>query len=447
MSTVERLLERIARHGSAEAITGPAGGFSYEKLLEETERSTERLACAGVASGSVVGLSGDFSLECVSLFLALMLRRCVIVPFNAGSRTNRRRLSEIAEVEVNIEGCGAAAQRSGASAAHRLYEELRRRGHAGLVLFSSGTSGEPKAAVHDLDALAAKFLTPRRAMRSAVFLMFDHIGGINTLLHVLSNGGTAVTIADRRPEAVCAAIEHHRIELLPTTPTFLNLLILSEAYRAYDLSSLKLITYGTEPMPQATLDRLVSELPDVRFRQTYGLAELGIFRSRSADDRSLWMQIGGDGMQWRIAENMLEIRTPTAMLGYLNAASPFTEDGWFRTGDAVEVDGEFIHVLGRQSELINVGGEKVAPAEVEGVLESMDGIVSATVFAKPNPVLGNIVCARVATNGEVTRAELMSRIRRHCAGKLDRYKIPLEVEIDQQPQFGERFKKLRAGRP
>lgn len=55
------------------------------------------------------------------------------------------------------------------------------------------------------------------------------------------------------------------------------------------------------------------------------------------------------------------------MLGYLNAASPFTDDGWFKTGDEVEQDGEWLRILGRRSEIINVGGEKVSPAEIEGV--------------------------------------------------------------------------------
>jgi long-chain acyl-CoA synthetase len=70
-------------------------------------------------------------------------------------------------------------------------------------------------------------------------------------------------------------------------------------------------------------------------------------------------------------DGLLEIKAKSAMRGYLNAESPFTPDGWFKTGDAVEVDGEYIKILGRKSELINVGGEKVYPAEVESVIQLM----------------------------------------------------------------------------
>ena len=87
--------------------------------------------------------------------------------------------------------------------------------------------------------------------------------------------------SERNPDRVCALIEEHGVELLPTSPTFLNLLLLSEATRRHDLSSLKLITYGTEPMPQSTLDAIRRSVPWARVQQTYGLSELGILRRRA----------------------------------------------------------------------------------------------------------------------------------------------------------------------
>ena len=91
-----------------------------------------------------------------------------------------------------------------------------------------------------------------------VFLLLDHIGGINTLFYTLSNGGTIVLARDRSAASVCEAIEAARVELLPTSPTFLNLLLLGRAWERYDLSSLRRITYGTEVMPEHTL-RLANE--------------------------------------------------------------------------------------------------------------------------------------------------------------------------------------------
>ena len=79
------------------------------------------------------------------------------------------------------------------------------------------------------------------------------------------------------------------------------------------------------------------------------------------------------------------------MLGYLNAPSPFDADGWFNTQDAVEQDGEWLRFLGRTSDLINVGGQKVYPAEVESVLLELENVLDVTVRGEPNPIIGQIV--------------------------------------------------------
>ena len=175
--------------------------------------------------------------------------------------------------------------------------------------------------VHDLHLLLKKFQQPRRQWRTLLFLGLDHIGGINTLFYTLSNGGMAVVPVDRSPSGVCQAIQQHRVELLPTSPTFLNFLLLSGADKAYDLSSLRLITYGTEPMPQSTLDRIAQVFPAVTLQQTYGLSELGILRSQSRDSTSLWVRLGGEGYQMKVVDNRLWIKAESTMLGYLNAAS------------------------------------------------------------------------------------------------------------------------------
>ena len=138
--------------------------------------------------------------------------------------------------------------------------------------------------------------------------------------------------------------------------------------------------------------------PDIKLLQTYGLSEVGILRSKSKSSDSLWVKVGGEGFETRVVDGMLEIKAKSAMLGYLNVPSPFTEDGWFKTGDAVEVDSEYIKILGRKSEIINVGGEKVYPQEVENVILEIDNVAEVTVYGEKNPIIGNIVCAKVRFN-------------------------------------------------
>ena len=189
------------------------------------------------------------------------------------------------------------------------------------------------------------------------------------------------------------------MELLPTTPTFLNLLLLSEAYRSHDLSSLKLITYGTEVMPDSTLQRLHEAFPGVRLQQTYGLTELGILRSKSQDSSSAWVKVGGEGIETKVVDGTLWVKAPSAMVGYLNAPSPFDAEGWMNTEDLVDVNGEYVRFLGRKSQIINVGGAKVYPAEVESVLLQMPNVADATVYGQPNPITGHIVAARLTLAG------------------------------------------------
>jgi acyl-CoA synthetase (AMP-forming)/AMP-acid ligase II len=297
--------------------------------------------------------------------------RCIVVPLSSAVEASKPTFRQIAEVQATYSipsdaasgDALAPAMRTSVEINHPLTCSLIIGGHPGLVLFSSGSTGHPKAVLHDFAKLLEKFKPPRHSLRTITFLLLDHIGGINTLLYVLSNAGTIVSVSDRTADAVCGAIEGHRVELLPTTPTFLNLLLLSEAYRNHDLSSLQQITYGTEPMPQSTLQRIHAILPNVKLLQTYGMSELGILRSKSKSSDSLFVKLGGEGFETRVVDGILHVRAASAMLGYLNAPSPFDPDGWLNTGDEVEFDetGEYMRIRGRRSEIINVGGEKGLP--------------------------------------------------------------------------------------
>jgi acyl-coenzyme A synthetase/AMP-(fatty) acid ligase len=420
--------------------------FSYAWLLVAVGRWTDFLRNRALAPGTVVSLEADFSPTSIALLLALVEHGAIIVPLTPSVEAKKPEFRDIAQVEATISvasGDCAYLRTTGVAASHELFERLRTAGRPGLVLFSSGSTGTSKAAVHDFVPLLEKFKVPRHALRTLTFLLFDHIGGVNTLLYVLSNAGCVVTVPKRSPEVVCAAIERHRVQLLPTSPTFINLLLMSEAYKRHDLSSLEMVTYGTEVMPETTLERFHRLFPRVRLLQTYGLSEVGILRSQSRAADSLWVKVGGDGFETRVVDGMLQIRARSAMLGYLNAPSPFTPDGWLPTGDAVDVDGEYLRIRGRQSEIINVGGEKVYPAEVESVLQFMEGVKDVTVSGESNPITGHMVTARLRLTTTETLSEFRKRMRLFCRDKLPAFKIPQKVVLVQEEMHGERFKKMR----
>jgi acyl-coenzyme A synthetase/AMP-(fatty) acid ligase len=251
-------------------------------------------------------------------------------------------------------------------------------------------------------------------------------------------------VEDRSPDSILSTIEKYKVELLPTSPSFINLILLSEAYKRYDISSLKVITYGTEPMPESTLKRFHNLFPHIKLLQTYGLSEVGILRSKSKSSGSLWVKVGGEGFETRVVNGVLHIKADSAMLGYLNAPNPFTSDGWLNTGDCVEVEGEYIKFLGRDSEIINVGGQKVYPAEVESVIQELDNVGEVIVYEEKNPITGNIVCAQLRLTKEVDdKKKFILQVKKYCQEKLQSYKVPVKIFIDNQNQYSERFKKVR----
>jgi acyl-coenzyme A synthetase/AMP-(fatty) acid ligase len=440
------LPQRMAGWADREALAGDDGSVRYADLLAGASRWRGVLESAGARPGQVVAFDGDYSERTVTLLLALVEHRCVAVPLASAAAAAKGKFTALAGAELFID-CRAVAAATvttlEAGPRHPLTASLVAEGRPGLILFSSGSTGQPKAMLHDFSRLLEKFEAPRPCGRILTFLLLDHIGGINTLFSGLANGGTIVYVRDRAPEAVCRAVARHRVEVLPTSPTFLNLLLLSGDHRRHDLSSLRLVTYGTEVMPASTLARLCQELPGVRLQQTYGLSELGILRSKSRENGSLWVKVGGEGFETKVVDGVLWVRARSSMLGYLNAVAPVDPDGWFNTHDAVEQDGEWLRFLGRTTEIINVGGQKVYPAEVESAVLEMDNVADVVVRGEANAIVGQCVVARVRLRQPEPAASFRARLRRHCQGRLAPHMVPAKVEVTEDDVCSARGKKLR----
>jgi acyl-CoA synthetase (AMP-forming)/AMP-acid ligase II len=441
--------ERLATFGDAIALVHRDRPVSYRTLIERLHAWDAELATRGIGPGSVVLLEGASSASAVGLLLALIRRGAITAPLTTQGPVARDAITAVAEAawHVSFQDTTEGNETATIVGAPRavttpILSRLIDRNHPGLVLFSSGSRGTPKGVVHDCTALLEKFVRPGKRKTTLSFLLFDHIGGVDTLFNTLSSGGTLVTTAARDPDTVCAAIAAHRVHTLPTSPTFLNMLLLGGAHERHDLSSLRLVAYGTEPMPASVLARLGEALPQVALLQTYGLSELGVLRTRSRAG-TLWVQFTGEGYETQIRDGVLWVRTPTSMLGYLNAPDRFDADGWFCTEDAVEVDGDYLRILGRTSDLINVGGRKVYPAEVEAVLLDLANVRDVTVFGRANPLTGQIVATRVNLIAPEALSDFKRRMRGFCKDRLPSYKIPVHVELTEENQFGSRLKKMR----
>ena len=420
MGILDHLAARNEGNDSPFLIT-PSDRLTFQEIAAAAKQSEELLA--PVKKGDIVAIVGDFDRPSIAAMLQLLDRDAIVVPLTEGTKPDHDYFLESAGAQWVLRDGELSSLELNARPNH-LISELRGRDHPGIIFFSSGTTGRPKAILHDFQNFLARYSEPRPALRTLNFLLFDHAGGINTMLHTLFNRGTTIAPPERTPDSVVETIRRENIELLPTTPTFLRMMLLGGSFEGSSLPSLRVVTYGTERMDQGTLGRLCALLPGVDFRQTYGLSELGVFQVKSKARDSLWMKIGGAGLETRIDDNVLQIKSANRMLGYLNAPSPFVE-GWYNTGDVVEEDDGFIKIVGRAGEVFNVGGLKILPGEVERIALSYPGVLRAKAYAVSNPITGQhieIIC-EPETGASLERRALMGHFRSHLQKQLCPHKI------------------------
>ena len=421
--------------------------YSYNELYIKI-KEIESFIKDKIKSGEVVAILADYSFVSIALFFALYENKNIIAPITSTSKKeiDGKVKESFSTKIINLENEKLLITNIKSEASHKIINDLQTSKCAGLILFSSGSTGAPKAMIHNLDTLVDSYgYKKQKQINMLVFLMFDHIGGINTMLNILSMNATMIIPQNRNADDICQLIEEYKIAVLPSSPTFLNLILINRSYEKYDLSSLRMITYGTETMPEGLLNRLKTVFSKVKFLQTFGTSETGIAATSSKSSSSTFMKIDDENLEYKIVDNELWLRSKTQILGYLNRSmESFTNDGWFKTGDLVELDNEgFIKIIGRNKEIINVGGQKVLPSEVESVLLGMDEIEDCLVYGEQNAITGQSVSCDVVLKSGVEADGLKILVRKFCKDKLDSFKIPTRVNVVQKTEFTERFKKSR----
>ncbi|HHH37442.1 MAG TPA: long-chain fatty acid--CoA ligase, partial [Epsilonproteobacteria bacterium] len=334
------MIDRFSALGEKRANIFDDTAYSYADLGRQIDNDLKHIAEEGIESGAVVAINSDYTFEAIALFFALADNKNIIVPIisNTSEEIASRLKSAEADYIISLDNGRFAVRKLGADTPKHAYiHKLILEKRSGLVLFSSGSTGEPKAMLHDLDRLMEGYKgRNEKEINTLIFLTFDHIGGIDTLLRLLSIGGTVTIPTSRQPEEVSRLIERHQVNVLPSSPTFLNLLLLSGLHQKYDFSSLKIIAFGAEPMPESLLLRLRGFFPDLELQQKFGTSETNAITVTSRSSDSLFMKLDEPNLKHKVIDGELWLKSKTQVLGYLNASmESFTEDGWFKTGDLV----------------------------------------------------------------------------------------------------------------
>ncbi len=290
-----------------------------------------------------------------------------------------------------------------------------------IVIFTSGTTGQPKQVEHTVSTLT-------RAVRVGEWHADDrwayaynptHMAGLQVFFQAFENKNTLVNVFHLSRSEVYQCIEKYSITHLSATPTFYRLLLPYE--KAYP--SVRRVTLGGEKSDQSLYGTIHKIFPMAKINNVYASTEAGtLFASR------------GDSFQipeafrdkFRVEDGELLIHR--SLLG--ESDSFLFDSDYYHSGDMIEwVDAEkgIFRFKSRKNELINVGGYKVNPGEVEAAINSMEGVCQSLVYGRPNSVLGNILCAEVQLEGGTSLNEL--DIRRYLQTCLQDFKIPRRIKF------------------
>lgn len=317
-----------------------------------------------------------------------------------------------------------------------------------VILMTSGTTGIPKAAGHDLERLAG-LIPEERPGPTARWLLTYHpasFAGFQVILTALL--GQAPLAALASPDVV--ALTRLALDFKPTsisgTPTFWRAFLLALSGEAGRVP-LRHATLGGEAADQATLDRVRAHFPQARVTHIYASTEAGaVFAVRDgrAGFPAEWLGSERAGLAMRIEDGVLQLRSPRRMAGYVSGhAVPVDEQGWLDTGDLVKVDGNRVLFCGRANSVINVGGQKVLPEEVEALILQVPGVVDAQVKGMRNPITGELVAADIVVAPGLDPDEMIAKVKA-AARALPAYAAPRIVKIVPELAVTAGGKKYRA---
>jgi acyl-CoA synthetase (AMP-forming)/AMP-acid ligase II len=318
----------------------------------------------------------------------------------------------------------------------------------GLILFTSGTTGLPKAIPIGNGVISRRYMNyaptfnpanrPNTGMMSVPFF---HVGGSLGQLTGLYGANTSVIQERFDAGEWLELVARHRVVSTFLVPTMLQRILDHPNFAEADLSSLAMVAYGAAAAPKELVLRAMTALPHVAFANIFGQTEtLGAYTTLAPADHHNVDLIGSvgkvlPGVEIRVVHPGTEDPVAVGEIGELLVLSDQNvQPGWFRTGDLARVDAEgYIFPSGRLSDTINRGGEKFGPIEVETVLRDHPSIVEVAVVAVPDSEMGERVGALIVASVPLTDED----VRGFCADRLARFKLPERIAFAEEIPYND----------
>lgn len=450
--------QQVALHAAGEDITYPA-------LWEQIERATGVLLAAGVQPGDRVGWLGFNDPAMLVLLFALSRIGAILLPLNHRlAAPEHKAILEHAGVSLMVSDCthaGTAAALATSQACRLLPAAELAAGFAGsaagklsgeyaspvLLVYTSGTTGRPKGALHTQSGLIWNCVISTHAheLRQddhvlSVLPMF-HVGGLCIQTLPALHAGATVTLHARFDAAAWIAdVARRRPTLSLMVPATLRAVLDHAGFASADLSSLRVLAAGSSTIPASMIAAIHAR--GVPVGQVYGATETGpvSIYLRRADAMQHIGAAGKAGLHVEVklvntrAEVVVPgevgeiwVRAPNVMCGYwADPGNPAFADGWFHTGDLARCDeAGFYEVVGRSKDMIISGGENIYPAEIENLLGDCPEILEVAVVGQPDTRWGEVVVAVVVRKpGSVLDAAGVSQL---FEGRLARFKHPKRI--------------------